>query len=400
MSNGYFSLSPVSRSFCLVMLLVLLLSACGSKGEKDVSTSAPALSEDTVLVENEPEEGSDDTPRGRSHNIIQYSGATDGEIKRALETFSPFIPVQTLASKSISLKDSLEMRRENQKLTDPDDSLIFSPVENATYQAILDYKKRMAAGTPLKDDDCPGLLELVRFTEAADSSSHFLPEAGSPGFLSHGNFFFLGGAPFIYRLQQEDNSAFTDSQGKPEVRFATSITENANYLLHSVYHFKNGPIDVAYGPPLDSYEMGPQEVRGIGSLIHRFVERIPVFFITAAGPVPAHLVSITLKLVPEGLGCRSDQPLMTFACSKNLEEGEILGVYIPYGASSLTSAVVSRPSDYVWTADLNDDGIADLACVSGTFEGIASDTMAECLWFVNLNGTWKIIDWGEELDCT
>jgi hypothetical protein len=249
-------------------------------------------------------------------------------------------------------------------------------------------------------DHCPGLLELPRTTEVVDSSSHFLPEAKPSDFLSPGNFFFLGGAPFISRLQPEDNSTFTDSQGKPEMRFSSTITENGNYLFHSVHHFKNGPIDIQYGPPLYSHEMGPQEVRGIGSLIHKFVQRIPVFFITETGLVPAHMTSVTLQLVPKNLGCLSDQPNIEFICSKNVTEGEILGVYIPYGTSSLTSAVVSRPSDYVWTADINEDGIADLACVSSVFSGGISDIMSECLWFANINGTWQIIDWGRELDCT
>ena len=59
-----------------------------------------------------------------------------------------------------------------------------------------------------------------------------------------------------------------------------------------------------------------------------------------------------------------------------------------------------RHSAGVWTIDLNGDGIADLGCVSGAFEGIASDTMAEVLWYVNNNGKWQVLDYSTELDCT
>ena len=51
-------------------------------------------------------------------------------------------------------------------------------------------------------------------------------------------------------------------------------------------------------------------------------------------------------------------------------------------------------------ADFNLDGIQDIACVSDSFEGISSDTMAENLWFINIKGEWKVIDWGRQLDCT
>jgi hypothetical protein len=381
--------------------LALVLGGCGSKGENNVSQASQVSPEDTPLAgpEEQQDEAPEDTPPPRSNNIIQYRGPIDGETRRELETFSPFVPVSTLARQSIHLKDSLELVRKKQALTDPEDSIIFAPAEETAYEAILNYKKLMAAGTAFKDN-CPGLLELTRMAEAADSSSRFLPPARPSGSLSHGNFFFLGGAPFISKFEPQDNSTFTDPQGEPELRFGTTITENANYLLRSVYQYKNRSIDIQYGPPLRSYEMGPQEVRGIGSLIHRFVQRIPVFFITEAGLVPAHLISVTLKLVPENLGCNSDQPLVEFACSKSIGEAEILAVYIPYGSSTLTSSAISRPSAYAWTADVNADGIADLACVSGTFEGISSDTMAECLWFVNVDGTWKIVDYGSELDCT
>ena len=111
-------------------------------------------------------------------------------------------------------------------------------------------------------------------------------------------------------------------------------------------------------------------------------------------------ISITVKIVPESLGCVSDQPRIEFACATSLESEDILAVYIPYQGDSKVSFTVNNPNSTVWTADLNGDGIADIACVSATFEGISSDTLAEVLWFVNIQGTWQIIDWGQDLDCT
>jgi hypothetical protein len=116
--------------------------------------------------------------------------------------------------------------------------------------------------------------------------------------------------------------------------------------------------------------------------------------------IGAHLISVTLKIVPENLGCQSDQPLFEFACKTFVDSNDILGIYIPYDSYVPASFKLSRPSSFAWTADFNDDGVPDLACVSGTLEGISADTITNLLWYVNISGEWKVIDWGCQLDCT
>ncbi len=376
-----------------IVLCGLTFESCKPKEPKDPSTS---MSSQSDSISSQPEE---ETQPLKANNIIAYGGASNPEVSVALETFSPFTLIQTLASRSIEIKDSLEMVRETQSLTDPKDSLIFMPYETEAHLAILEYRRLMASGPVLKDL-CPSLIEINRITEANDSSFNILPPAEKSKFLSHGSFFFLGGAPFIDKIRTDDNTVYTDPQGKPETRFVSSVPENASYLLNSIYHFKNGPINITFGPPLNSYDNGPKEVNGIGSLCHNFINRMPVFFLTENGVVPAHLIAVTIKLVPENMGCVSDQPQIEFACSQNIEEDEILGVYIPYHSAPISSSTISRPNNLLWTADINSDGIPDIACVSGTFEGISSDTMMESLWYVNIDGVWKIIDWAQDLDCT
>lgn len=383
--------------FSLILVLNwLLLLSCNPTEKKEAATS-PATHPDSTA--SSPLDKKEPAPPATS--IIQYDGAADDKNKIALETFLPFTPLPALAERAIGVRDSIEIVRESERLTDPKDSLIFMPYVTSAYKAILAYQQLMASG-PVLTDHCPSLLQLSRLTEPGDSSFSLLPKAGKSGLFSQGNFFFLGGAPFINKMSSNDSAVFADSQGNPETRFESSITDNGNYLVNSIYHSKQAliPTTVTFGPPLGSYDNGPQDVNGIGSLIHTFVNRIPAFFLTEMGLVPAHLISFTLKLVPQDLGCVSDQPRIEFACSKDLEEEAILGVYIPYNSKTVTSCKITRQNRALWTADLNGDGMADLACVSDTFEGIASDAMAEVLWFVNLNGTWEIIDWGQELDCT
>jgi hypothetical protein len=378
----------------ILVLLIQLVQSCNSKEE----TKETVLSDSTKIDIDSTVETVEEQQLPASNNIIHYGGVTDDENKNALETFSPFTQVHSLAKLSIQIKDSLEMLHEVQVLTDPQDSSIFMPYQERAYEAILNYKKMLESGKPLQDK-CPSLLELDRTTKPEDKSVGLLSVAGASNFIAHGKFFFLGGAPFIEKIQEND-TVFTDLKGNPEVRFETSISENGNFLLNSIYHHKPMRLDISYGPPLGSYDLGPQEVNGIGTLKHTFFNRIPAFFLTEAGLVSANLISITLKLVPEDLGCNSDQPYIEFACSKNIGADEILGIYIPYTTENLTSCTINRPSDLVWTADINGDGVADFACVSGTYSGMISDTMAENLWFVNINGTWKIIDWAQTLDCT
>jgi hypothetical protein len=374
------------------VLCLLVLFYCKPKTDTEVQVTA------IDSTNNLAAEASDNN--AASTNIhIEYEGASNDSIRMAMETFAPLLDIYTYARRAIYIRDSIEMIRGTQELSNLQDSLAFGPFETKAYDAIVAYKKSMMSGTALREP-CPKLPQLNRVTAAGDSSYSVLPPAGASQYLADGNFFFLGGRPFIYKIHPEDNAVYTAPDGKPETRFECSVTENTNFLLKSIYHEKQPRINIAYGPPLRSYDGGPQEVNGIGSLVHEFTSRIPVYFLTAKGSVPAHLISIAVKVVPENLGCVSDQPLAMFACAASLEAEDILAVYIPYRADQNVTCTLNNTNSILWTADLNGDSIADIACVSATFEGISSDTLAEVLWFANIMGTWQIIDWGQDLDCT
>lgn len=394
-------MSTNKRSASLLLFLLaglflpVLLNSCKPKIDSERLIFADTVTVDTTAA---------DTSGGGSYqasfeiatDYIRFNGSRQDEVRNSLETFAPFASVAKLARHYNRLKDSLEtLRQQYGVLTDPKDTLFLLPFKEKAYEAILNYKNQMASGRAV-DYRCPSLLELTRVTEAEDSSLSLLPEAGHSDLLADGNFFFIGGAPFIYKLDSDENTVVTDLQGKPETRFRTSLTENVNYLITSVYHAKPRPINIEYGDPLYGYESGAQEVYGIGTLIHNFIQRIPAFFITEGGLLPAHLVSVKLNLVEE-YNCGSGPTEIELACSRNIEGHEILGVYIPYGTTP-ASYTFNRLSDQVWTADLNNDGIADLACVSE--KSSSEGSIAELLWFANINGTWKILDWAIEPECT
>jgi hypothetical protein len=387
------------QKFTLSIVLILFLIAvqsCKPKGQTETS-----VKQTDSLSSVQPQEATQQ-PQETSSSFVQYNGASDDEIKRKLEAFSPLGEILSLASRAIAIKDSIYSKHTNGETATipPKDSVLFAQQETKTYKTIVAYKQMMMHGPSLKDA-CPSLMQLTRDTAPGDSSVGFLPQAGRSQFFAQGNFFFIGGAPFIGKLQPADNATFTDAEGKPETRFETNITENGNYLLNSIYHSRNLPTEITFGPPLRDYYGWSREVRGMGSLIHRFTNRIPVFFLTEEGIVSASLTAVTVKLVPEGLGCISDQPSIEFACSKSIEAKDILCVYIPYNTSNPSTCTVTRNDNRLWTADLNGDGIDDVACVSGSYEGVASGgTISEMLWFVNIDGQWKIIDAGETIDCT
>ena len=106
---------------------------------------------------------------------------------------------------------------------------------------------------------------------------------------------------------------------------------------------------------------------------------------------------MTQLLVPQNL-CASDLPGVVFACP-TIPDEEVLGVYLPYESKSPPVCSVSRTKRY-WTADLDGDGIAELAGVMKVFSGVMSDTMFDIEWYVNVRGVWHLIDWATEIDCT
>lgn len=380
--------SPTSPG---IALLLLILLGCGKPAGESETADSTGYEYDTLATSDEVSEPSSEALR----EVVDYYGSIDDSVEVALASFEPLEKVLRASKAAIYFKDSIEYARQTTELTDPNDSALFMPRVNDAYAAIIAYQAAMKQGAK-PTDKAPKLIDIVRTPGESDKTSEYLPEARDSKLLSHGNFFFMGAAPFIVRDQEPSQGP----GGGPEQRYTISGTENANYLFNSVYHYAGGAVDVTFGPELNSYESGMQEVKGIGSLIHTFTQRIPVFFITEGGAVAAQLLSVRIKIVPEGLGCISDEPLYTFASSADLGEYEILGIFIPYTKMSLDKLQTTSIATGVRTIDLDGDGMSDLASVAGVFEGISSDMMNEVLWFVNINGEWRIIDWGADPDCT
>jgi hypothetical protein len=265
-------------------------------------------------------------------------------------------------------------------------------LELRVYEMIMAYNRLLTFGIPLSGK----MPNLVRTRAVTDSISQLvLPKKPGNGTLHDGRYFFLGAGPF---LTKKDDSLYKDQKGRAEIRYTCNINENTDYVFRMIRRFAHVRIDVALGPPCGSYDAGPQAVRGIGSLTHILRDRIPVNFITKQGIVRAELVSIKKKLFREDLGCVSDLPEIEFACS-SIPKDEILGIYIPYDPVNFEKCMVKRKGK-LWTADLDGDMIPDLAGVSHTFFGVSSDTKANIIWYVNIDGKWKVIDTAKELDCS
>jgi hypothetical protein len=395
-----------TSEFLVTLMLIATVAGCKSESEKtstsdsrptEVVTNEPVIEEDNLEEYTDEEEVDGfDAPKG----IIKYEGVVKDENENKLRTFHRLQHVLTLAQSAMRMRDSIFYARGSGLVGGPvDDSIRATSLFNDAWRAIDEYKQVMRSGATF-DNAIPGLVDLTRMTSAEDSSENYLPDAGKSSLLSNGEYFFLGGAPFIGSVQTDEGGAFESPDGKLEMRFASSLSENANYILNFLLHKKNLPVEIGYGPPLEMYDGWSRDIRGIGSIIHIFKERVPVTFLTTKAAIPAELISVRVKLDDEGLGCVSDQPLMIFACRENISERDILAVYISSNANQKITFNHKIHSNALWTADLNDDGVDDVACVSSSFEGIGSDSMAELLWFVNVNGAWKIIDYAQMLDCT
>jgi hypothetical protein len=387
--------APQSRCFhaYILLLFVLLVSTCKPQQEQQGSsqlntqpdtTSRPATS--SSATEQEP---STELPPEK-HEIIDYAGIDD-EARSAAQSYKPFTALSELASNFIWKKDSLLRSGSNR---------VFEEEEEKVYAAILAYQREIQSGK-FPDDPAVALMELPRQVGEADSSFHQLPDPKA-SFFTNENFFFIGGAPFVQKIINYDTvtwqeKTFTDSDGNPEVRFQPD-TENTRLFFKSVMHFRKPRIKVSFGGPVGYSNADPHEVKGIGSVIHHFEERIPVFFLTEKGLVPARLLYYDVPFT-EQFRCYSDYPRIVFACNTLISANEILAVYIPYDGHNPAACSINRESKWLWTADLNGDAVPDVACATGTFDEM-SEGQLEILWFVNINGQWKIIDYGSEPSCT
>lgn len=360
-----------------LLLTALLLNGCRPKSAQETAS----LGTDTSSLS--------------TADLTEYKKVCDSIITQ-LGKLPSLSSVCEMAGQVIRFKDSLEWLRNTPGTLSKEDSLLTAPLDKKGYETLLAYQRLVSFGLPVAAD----IPEVIRNESISDDLSlKLLPSSVSSSFFTGKKFFFLGGGPFLNRVEDEQGkSIFKDPQGKPEIRFSCSVNENSVLLLDAVSHIKNIHTGVTFGPPLSSYESGLQEVNGIGSLAHEFAGGIPVMFITTNGIIPARLISVTHKLVPEQLGCVSDNPRAVFACAE-IPGKEILAVYIPLDDQKIITCTVKRKGK-LWTADLNSDGVPEIACVSDTFEGISSDTMARIIWYVNMEGTWKIVDRAEELDCT
>jgi hypothetical protein len=326
-------------------------------------------------------------------NLVHYDGIVQDSMWTALTVYPPFDEVQRLAWSVIQSKDSLA-----EEGFSPEDSAIFRPHEIKAHRAVLDYQRTMRS--PQRLASFPGLFALTRDAEVTDSGSTFLPRPEPSTFFDKKRSFFIGGAPFINKLSPEDGATFTGPDGNPELRFESTHTENGNIIFNFLAYTNSAASNVILGPPLNSDYFNPREVNGVGSLMHSFKTPIPVSFITPNGVVPAKLISIKFKIIGQGMGCISDQPQIIFSCSQIVDQNDILGVYISVLPTSVNPGVIKRQSR-VWTADLNADGIADLVGLQGNSLGEASgSTLAETIWYANIDGEWLIVDWAAELDCT
>src|SRR5262245_29372597 len=129
----------MSKQSILIVLfasVLLMLTACSPKNENSASSSSDTTTTDTVSEpEPDQEEESNEEEQAKMTSLIQYDGASNDEVTKALGTFSPFIPLHLAAEHYISLQDSFEYKYERwgEPLTDPKDTLFLLPFKKKAY---------------------------------------------------------------------------------------------------------------------------------------------------------------------------------------------------------------------------------------------------------------------------
>jgi hypothetical protein len=361
------------------------LEQAADSSVSDTSASAPPSSQSYVT-----DYLSGAIQEFEKHEVIDYPNFWEN-VQNPSNAFEPFAKLKAIAVDFIHHKDTFRSVGEDE----------YAKQEKAAYAAIMEYKTLIESGK-YAQSPAVALLDIPRVLGDKDSSSLFLPEQ-RPSFFTNGNFFFLGGAPFVQRHIEYDTATnqeilFKDANGKPELRLAVKDTENVYHLFKSVMQFRKPQVKIDLGGPVPVYDGPMDEVKGIGSLIHNFVDDIPVVFLMENGIVKGHLKYYQEPFTMQ-YSCYSHFPDLIFSCSSDIDVNQIVGVYIPYDNHIPTTCSVTRPDRWNWSADLNNDSIPDIACVIGTYEGVG-DGVPEMLWFININGNWKVVDYGEIPSCT
>lgn len=324
-------------------------------------------------------------------NTITYEGIQKDSIQAMLYAVPPLDHLLTMVARMIHAQDSLANDDANQ------DSRALAPYRQRVNKATEDYTRIATAGV-FMPENFPTLLRLNRPIPAGDTADGQLPRVRPSFFSARSNFFFAGGAPFLSKLEPEENANFSTPQGKPEIRFEAEATENTEYLLPLAYRYGKTPVKILPGP---IHHFNDHANKDLHMLIHLFEQRIPAFFLTDQGLIEAQLLSVRTKLYPEGWGCAYDYPILQFACQKIVSPDDVLGVYIPFDTTMPPSCTVERKDRTHWTVDLNGDGVADIAAIASTFVGeVNGMALVKVLWFANVEGQWQILDFGTQTDCT
>jgi hypothetical protein len=381
----------IARPFVLlpVIFIISVTSCKRTEQPNEELTQQTDTSAAPVATSGEPYAEAADVPPEK-HEVIDYRDYWKA-IQDPANAFEPFAKLKGIAADFIRRKDSLRAIGND----------AFEKQEQVVYAAIMDYKRDVESGK-YSQGAAVTLIDIPRTLGDKDSSSISLPEA-QPSFFTNGNFFFLGGAPLIQRRIEYDTSThqeivFKDANGDPELRFQVTDTENRYHFLKSIMQFKKPRVKIDFGEPVGVYDGPPDEVKGIGSVKHNFIEDIVVYFLTESGIVPGRL-KYYQEPFTEQYSCYSQYPYLIFSCSSDIDPDKIVGVLIPYDNNNPVDCSVTRPERWSWRADLNNDLVPDIACVMGTYDGV-EDGVLEMLWFVNVNGSWKIVDYGEVPSCT
>lgn len=307
------------------------------------------------------------------------------------QQFEPFKKVYDAAYHARHVRDSLFYLNDKYKTT-REDSAIFMPAMNDAYQVIQLYAEKLRSGVTIEKAKAHygATNETV-----GDESHNFLRESVST-LLNNADFAFLAGSPFVY----EDPELYKDPGGNPEAHYLIDVPDNGQYFFNFAYSRYPGPIDLTYGPPILAYEGRTIEVNGIGSITHHLKNRIPVWFLTTIGTIQGSLIDVTMKL-GEGPGCTSSYPAYTFAAPKNINPKSIFGIlYCDNLLISGQAYAYSEEGGVSWTYDLNGDNQAEFIRVESLDSGASSDELAIAIWYVKLNGSWLVVDYGRQPDCT
>lgn len=254
--------------------------------------------------------------------------------------------------------------------------------KEAHFEAMKAALKASVRGTPVK--------KLWNMTPYAQKDA---PAIKPSFFKTTDDALAFVGAPFAER--KIDKKRPTEAQAIYFIRQA----DRGDELIEYAKILPGAAISVTTGPNFYNTHVGMTGAYDVGSLTATFIATPDFWVVTDKELLKGRLLAAD-KVVGDEYCSRFDNWGTTFALPKPAD-GTIAGAFLTTRAFDPAKAKIEKTKASVVTADLDADGVPDLAMIPSKVSAVVEAGLIDArTTLLNIDGKWVIADSAQEVDCT